>query len=61
MPLQREQKRRAARLGEKSHSGAGIRDEPSEGDPGWRSHDFLPQEGACLVCNQDVAEDNCLL
>ena len=51
-PLQR-----AARLGERSHSGAWIRDDLSDGDHSWNSQDYLPQEGACLVCNQDVAED----
>ena len=28
-----------------------------QGDSTWMSQDFLPQEGACLACNQDVAED----
>ena len=56
-PLQRAWERRVARLGERSHSGAGIRDDPSDGDPSWKSQDYLPQEGPCLVYNQDVAED----
>ena len=56
-PLQRAWERRVARLGERSHSGAGIRDDPSDSDTSWKSQVNLSQEGACLVCNQDVAGD----
>ena len=56
-PLQRAWEHCVARLGERSHSGAGIRDDPSDGDTSWKSQDNLSQEGACLVCNQDVAGD----
>ena len=35
--------------------GAEFKDEPLvDRDP--RSHEYLPQEGACLMCDQDVAE-----
>ena len=46
---------RAARLEEWSHSGAGIRDDPPN-DPGWMSHDYIPQIGPRIACNQEVAE-----
>ena len=53
-PLQRAQERREAKL-KGSHHGAEFKDEPLvDRDP--RSHEYLPQEGACLMCDQDVAE-----
>ena len=48
---------RAARLVEWSHSNAGIGDDPPN-DPGWMSYEYIPQIGACIACNFEVAEDD---
>ena len=40
---------RDARLEERNQNGAEIRDDPPN-DPGWMSHDYIPQTGPCMAC-----------
>ena len=48
---------REARLEERNQNGAEIRDDPPN-DPGWMSHDYIPQIGPRIACNQEVAEND---